>query len=126
MRRTLPLALCCLTLLAGDVSAAGDGAATTAGSTVRVKDIASLQGVSSTPLIGYGIVAGLAKTGDRRQTIFSAQTLASMLERFGVGREIDPLAMGGGGEHLAAQAARLTWAVAGKTLSSILSRALPL
>jgi flagellar P-ring protein precursor FlgI len=84
MRRTLPLALC-LTLLAGGLSAAaGDGAATTAGSTVRVKDIASLQGVMSTPLIGYGIVAGLAKTGDRRQTIFSAQTLANMLERFGV------------------------------------------
>ena len=85
MRRTLPLALCVtLTLLAGGVSAAGDGAATTAGLTVRVKDIASLQGVNSTPLIGYGIVAGLAKTGDRRQTIFSAQTLANMLERFGV------------------------------------------
>jgi flagellar P-ring protein precursor FlgI len=86
MRRTLTLALC-LTLLASGVSvaaAAGDGTPTAAGATVRVKDIASLQGLSSTPLIGYGIVAGLAKTGDRRQTIFSAQTLANMLERFGV------------------------------------------
>jgi flagellar P-ring protein FlgI len=63
---------------------AGDAAAATAGSTVRVKDIASLQGVQSTPLIGYGLVVGLNKTGDRRQTIFSAQTLANMLERFGV------------------------------------------
>ena len=36
------------------------------------------------PLIGYGLVIGLNKTGDRRQTIFSAQTLANMLERFGV------------------------------------------
>ena len=36
------------------------------------------------PLIGYGLVVGLNKTGDRRQTIFSAQTLANMLERFGV------------------------------------------
>jgi flagellar P-ring protein precursor FlgI len=34
--------------------------------------------------VGYGLVVGLNKTGDRRQTIFSAQTLASMLERFGV------------------------------------------
>ena len=36
------------------------------------------------PLIGYGLVVGLNKTGDRRQTIFSAQTLANMLEKLGV------------------------------------------
>jgi len=54
-----------------------------AGST-RLKDIASLEGLHSTPLVGYGLVVGLNKTGDRRQTIFSAQTLANMLERFGV------------------------------------------
>ncbi len=51
---------------------------------VRVKDIASLQGVQPVQLIGYGLVVGLNKTGDRRQTIFSAQTLANMLQRFGV------------------------------------------
>jgi flagellar P-ring protein FlgI len=50
----------------------------------RLKDVASLQGPSSQPLVGYGLVVGLNKTGDRRQTIFSAQTLANMLERFGV------------------------------------------
>jgi flagellar P-ring protein precursor FlgI len=50
----------------------------------RLKDIASVQGASPTPLIGYGLVVGLNKTGDRRQTIFSAQTLANMLERFGI------------------------------------------
>ena len=50
----------------------------------RLKDVATLQGPSSTPLIGYGLVVGLNKTGDRRQTVFSAQTLANMLERFGV------------------------------------------
>ena len=50
----------------------------------RLKDIASLQGTGSTPLVGYGLVIGLNKTGDKRQTIFSAQTLANMLERFGV------------------------------------------
>jgi flagellar P-ring protein precursor FlgI len=50
----------------------------------RVKDVAALPGIASTPLIGYGLVVGLNKTGDRRQTIFSAQTLANMLERFGV------------------------------------------
>ena len=46
----------------------------------RLKDIASLQGLHSTPLIGYGLVVGLNKTGDRKQTIFSAQSLANMLE----------------------------------------------
>jgi flagellar P-ring protein precursor FlgI len=57
--------------------AAADGSA-------RLKDVAALQGISSTPLIGYGLVVGLNKTGDRRQTIFSAQTLTNMLERFGL------------------------------------------
>jgi len=51
---------------------------------VRLKDVAALQGVRPTPLIGYGLVVGLNKTGDRRQTIFSAQSLANMLERLGV------------------------------------------
>jgi flagellar P-ring protein precursor FlgI len=50
----------------------------------RLKDIASVQGAAATPLIGYGLVVGLNKTGDRRQTVFSAQTLANMLERFGI------------------------------------------
>jgi flagellar P-ring protein precursor FlgI len=50
----------------------------------RLKDVATLQGPSSVPLLGYGLVVGLAKTGDKKQTIFSTQTLANMLERFGV------------------------------------------
>jgi flagellar P-ring protein precursor FlgI len=64
-------------LVAGDASAQPAGAA-------RLKDIASLQGFPPAPLIGYGLVVGLNKTGDRRQTVFSAQTLANMLERLGV------------------------------------------
>ena len=50
----------------------------------RMKDVARLEGVRSVPLIGYGLVVGLNKTGDRRQTMFSAQTLANMLLRFGI------------------------------------------
>ena len=50
----------------------------------RLKDVASLQGASATPVIGYGLVVGLNKTGDKRQTIFSTQTLANMLQQFGV------------------------------------------
>jgi flagellar P-ring protein precursor FlgI len=52
---------------------------------VRVKDVATLDGYRPTPLLGYGLVVGLNKTGDKRQTIFTAQTLANMLERLGVG-----------------------------------------
>jgi flagellar P-ring protein precursor FlgI len=54
------------------------------GASQRVKDVASLVGVRATPLIGYGLVIGLNRTGDRRQTMFSNQSLASTLERFGV------------------------------------------
>ncbi len=57
----------------------------------RLKDIASLQGLSTTPVIGYGIVVGLNKTGDKRQTIFSGQTLANMLQQLGV--TVSPLQM---------------------------------
>jgi flagellar P-ring protein precursor FlgI len=35
-------------------------------------------------LVGYGIVVGLAGTGDRQQTIFPYQSLANVLERMGV------------------------------------------
>src|SRR5262245_53780028 len=65
------------------VASTSVGAQTPDGPT-RLKDVASLQGVSATPVIGYGLVVGLNKTGDKRQTIFSAQTLANMLQQFGV------------------------------------------
>lgn len=50
----------------------------------RLKDIASLQGQASTPLLGYGLVVGLNKTGDKRQTLFTTQTLGNLLTRMGV------------------------------------------
>ncbi len=34
-------------------------------------------------LVGYGLVVGLSKTGDKQTTIFSNQTIANMLERMG-------------------------------------------
>jgi flagellar P-ring protein precursor FlgI len=57
----------------------------------RLKDIAALQGPGIMQAVGYGLVVGLNKTGDRRQTIFSAQTLATMLQNFGVA--VSPNAM---------------------------------
>jgi flagellar P-ring protein precursor FlgI len=40
--------------------------------------------VRDNQLIGYGLVVGLRGTGDRQQTIFSAQSLANLLERMGL------------------------------------------
>src|ERR1051326_4012208 len=50
----------------------------------RIKDIGHFAGVRSNSLIGYGLVIGLNKTGDKRQTLFTQQTLLNMLERFGL------------------------------------------
>src|SRR5882757_1958395 len=52
--------------------------------TARLKDLVSIEGVRENQLIGYGLVVGLAGTGDKRQTLFSAQSLTNMLERMGV------------------------------------------
>ncbi|HWR36698.1 MAG TPA: flagellar basal body P-ring protein FlgI [Clostridia bacterium] len=50
----------------------------------RVRDIASVEGVRENPLVGYGLVIGLNGTGDRRQTVFTIQTLANVLQRMGM------------------------------------------
>jgi flagellar P-ring protein precursor FlgI len=51
----------------------------------RLKDIASLAGVRSNPLVGYGLVVGLDGTGDQTtQTPFTAQSFKSMLKQFGI------------------------------------------
>jgi len=50
----------------------------------RLKELVALEGMRDNQLIGYGLVVGLAGTGDRKQTILSAQSLANMLERMGV------------------------------------------
>lgn len=50
----------------------------------RLKDLVNIEGVRDNQLIGYGLVVGLAGTGDRRQTLFSAQSLTNILERMGV------------------------------------------
>lgn len=50
----------------------------------RLKELASIEGVRENQLIGYGLVVGLNGTGDRRQTIFSAQSLTNLLNQMGV------------------------------------------
>ena len=48
----------------------------------RIKDIASIEGIRTNQLVGYGLVVGLDKSGDKNK--FTGQTLSSMLGRFGL------------------------------------------
>jgi flagellar P-ring protein FlgI len=51
----------------------------------RIKDLASIQGVRSNQLVGYGLVVGLDNTGDQTvQTPFTIQTLNNMLNQMGI------------------------------------------
>jgi len=51
---------------------------------VLIRDIVTIDGIRDNPLIGYGVVVGLKRTGDSQQTLFTTQTLANMLQRLGV------------------------------------------
>ena len=74
MRRLLFLAF-----IAGLVCAGAADAAT------RIKDITSVQGVRDNQLIGYGLVIGLAGTGDTmRNAPFTEQSMKAMLDHMGV------------------------------------------
>lgn len=52
---------------------------------VRIKDIASFEGVRENHLIGYGLVVGLLGTGDKlSNSPFTRESMRGMLERLGV------------------------------------------
>jgi len=51
----------------------------------RVEDLATVAGVRSNQLVGYGLVVGLDGTGDQTsQTPFTIQSIENMLAKFGV------------------------------------------
>lgn len=69
------LAFALLSVLFGDGSAHAE----------RVEDLASVAGVRSNQLVGYGLVVGLDGTGDQTsQTPFTIQSIENMLAKFGV------------------------------------------
>ncbi|KAA9009967.1 flagellar basal body P-ring protein FlgI [Histidinibacterium aquaticum] len=69
-------------VLAGLVLAMAGAAA----AQVRIKDIATFEGVRENQLVGYGLVVGLAGTGDSlRNSPFTEKSIEGMLERLGVG-----------------------------------------
>jgi flagellar P-ring protein precursor FlgI len=73
MNQALYAAVCFIVLACG-----------AAASETRLKELISIVGVRDNQLIGYGLVVGLAGTGDRVQTVFSAQSLTNLLERMGL------------------------------------------
>lgn len=48
-------------------------------SEVRIKDIATIRGLSDVQLVGYSLVVGLDGTGDGRRSLFTQQSLKNML-----------------------------------------------
>lgn len=52
---------------------------------IRIKELANVNGVRANQLIGFGLVIGLANTGDRATNVFfSIQTMVNMLQKLGV------------------------------------------
>src|SRR5437016_8589061 len=77
--RFLKFALCACILVVAQTSYA-----ITEAKLVLLRDITTIAGVRDNPLVGYSIVVGLNGTGDRRQTLFTTQTLANIVQRMGV------------------------------------------
>ena len=60
------------------------GIASISHSTVRIKSIARLSGLQENPITGYGLVIGLAGSGDSRRNKDTTQAIANLLLSFGV------------------------------------------
>jgi flagellar P-ring protein precursor FlgI len=54
----------------------------------RVKELADVVGIRENVLYGYGLVVGLAGTGDSDKVAFTSQSMAGMLGRLGI--RVDP------------------------------------
>ena len=74
------------------MSALATGLATPVVGQSRLSDLVEIQNAGARELIGYGLVTGLDRTGDRssssRGAVFTIQSIANMLENFGV--SVDP------------------------------------
>lgn len=82
----MPMRVLFLTLIFLAVAqvASASSAGTPVQLAVKIRDIAHVQGVRDNPLVGYGIVAGLAGTGDSTRSSATLQSISNTLARFGV------------------------------------------
>src|ERR1700690_1830313 len=79
LARGLGFALCLLIVVGSATASAAEQSRQ-----VLIRDISTIEGIRDNPLIGYGVVVGLKRTGDSQQTQFTTQTLANMLQRLGL------------------------------------------
>ena len=71
--------------LAAVLALLGFATALPAAASVRVMDVANVQGARSNQLLGYGLVVGLDGTGDQTtQAPFTTQSVTAMLQQMGV------------------------------------------
>lgn len=74
--------------LAVTMGAVGASSRFAAAAPVRLKELADVQGMRENALYGYGLVVGLAGTGDTETVFFTSQSISGMLGRLGI--RIDP------------------------------------
>jgi flagellar P-ring protein precursor FlgI len=75
-------------LIVATTVAASVGSAPARAASVKARELIDVRGARENMLYGYGLVVGLAGTGDSEQTMFSTQAVAGLLGRLGV--RIDP------------------------------------
>src|SRR5262245_29377728 len=51
---------------------------------VRIKELARLASAHDNSLVGYGLVTGLAGTGDTSRSLGTVQSISNLLRNFGV------------------------------------------
>ncbi|HWT06730.1 MAG TPA: flagellar basal body P-ring protein FlgI, partial [Xanthomonadales bacterium] len=51
---------------------------------VRLKDVSRVQGVTVNQLVGYGLVLGLAQSGDSQSVLFTSKSIQNVLQSFGL------------------------------------------
>jgi len=77
MRRLIMISIvCCVMAIMATALASGG--------VTRIKDVAKVQGIRTNQLVGYGLVTGLAGTGDSNTLVETRQSLANMLKSFGL------------------------------------------
>ena len=74
------VAICLLAVLTAGTADAADETSRQ----VLIRDVTSIEGVRDNMLVGYGLVVGLARTGDSLETYFTVQTLANAMQKMGV------------------------------------------
>jgi flagellar P-ring protein FlgI len=65
--------------------------ANTFANTVKIKDLTRISGVKENALVGYGIITGLAGTGDSSRSKATFQSIKNILKRFGIDVPVDSI-----------------------------------